>query len=102
MRKLVIFSIILIFAGCATAGKVSRLHKGMTEPEVIKLLGHPDAIKTKGEYKAFKYSRKMGREWSSDKPGYHVIFKNGKLISDGGETVRVKDKDGNIIMFVPH
>jgi len=102
MRKLIIFSIILIFAGCATAGKVSRLHKGMTEPEVIKLLGHPDDIKTKGEYKAFRYSRKMGKEWASDKPGYHVIFKDGKLVDRGSGIVRVKDNDGNVIMFVPY
>lgn len=101
MRKLIVFSIILIFAGCATAGQVSRLHKGMTEQEVIKILGHPDDTKTKGEYQAFKYSRKMGKEWASDKSPYHVFFKDGKLIEHGSGTVRVKDKDGNIIMFVP-
>ena len=102
MKKLIVFSIILIFAGCATTGKTSRLHKGMTETEVIKLLGHPDDIKTKGEYKAFKYSRKMGREWASDKPAYHVIFKDGKIVENGAGTVRIKDKNGNLIMFVPY
>ncbi len=102
MKRLIIFLIILIFTGCATAGKASRLHKGMTEPEVIKLLGHPDAIKTKGEYRAFKYSRKMEPEWGSNKPAYHVIFKDGKLVHKGAGTIRVKDKDGNIIMFVPY
>jgi outer membrane protein assembly factor BamE (lipoprotein component of BamABCDE complex) len=102
MKKLVVFSIILIFAGCATSEKVSRLHKGMTEEQVMEIMGHPDDIKTKGEYKAFRYSRKMGGEWASDKPAYHVIFKDGKLVENGAGTVRLKDKDGNVIMFVPY
>lgn len=102
MKKLVVFLIIFVFAGCATSGKVSRLHKGMTEKQVIEILGHPDDIKTQGEYKAFKYLNKMGKDWASDKAGYHVIFKDGKLAYNGAGTVRVKDKDGNVIMFVPY
>jgi outer membrane protein assembly factor BamE (lipoprotein component of BamABCDE complex) len=102
MKKLVVFSIILIFAGCATSGKVSRLQKGMTEQQVIEIMGHPDEIKTKGEYKEFKYLKRMEKEWASDKPGYHVIFEDGKLAYNGAGTVRVKDKDGNIIIFVPY
>ena len=102
MKKLVVLSIILFFAGCASSGKVSRLHKGMTEQQVIELLGQPDDIQTKGAYKAFKYSRKMGNEWASDKPAYHVIFRDGKLTHNGAGTVRVKDKDGNVILFVPY
>jgi hypothetical protein len=46
--------------------------------------------------------RKMDKEWASDKPAYHVIFKDGKLVDSGSGTVRVKDRDGNVIMFVPY
>ncbi len=102
MKKLFVFSIILIFAGCATSGTVSRLNKGMTEQQVIEVLGHPDDIKTQGGYKEFKYLKKMEKDWASDKPAYHVIFKDGKLVYNGAGTVRVKDKDGNVIMFVPY
>lgn len=102
MKKLIVFSIILLFAGCATSGKVSRLQKGMTEQQVIDILGHPDGIKSQGEFKAFKYLKKMGNEWASDKPAYHVVFKDGKLAYNGAGTVRVKDRDGNVIMFVPY
>jgi outer membrane protein assembly factor BamE (lipoprotein component of BamABCDE complex) len=55
MKKLVVFLMIFIFAGCATSGKTSRLQKGMTEQQVTEIMGHPDDIKTQGEYKAFRY-----------------------------------------------
>jgi hypothetical protein len=101
MRKLIVFLIVLIFTGCATSGRLNRLNNGMSKKEVTKLLGHPDDVKTKGEYQAFKYSRKTGKEWASDKPAYHVIFKDDKLVGHGAGTVKIKDKDGNIIIFFP-
>jgi len=71
-----------LFTGCATSDKFNALQIGMTEDQVIGLLGKPDSKSAQGNVEYFTYylSNDSGR--IGEQP-YAVRFAGGKVESFG-------------------
>jgi hypothetical protein len=75
-----------------------QVSPGMTQSEVIRILGKPDGFRHANDYEWFQYSNRLKTAWSWDRADYSVIFKNGRVIEYGPGRVRVK---GNAVVIVP-
>lgn len=71
----------LFVAGCATADKFNSLHIGMSQPEVVAILGQPDSKSAQGSIEYFTYYLAVDGA-TRDQP-YLVRFVNGKVESFG-------------------
>jgi hypothetical protein len=71
----------LFLAGCATAEKFNQLHIGMSQPEVVGVLGQPDSKSAQGEIEYYTYYL-MADNGGRDQP-YCVRFVKGRVESFG-------------------
>jgi hypothetical protein len=89
---------IFLLFGCVTGKKMHQVSPGMTQSEVIRILGKPDGFRHANDYEWFRYSNRLATRWSWDRADYNVIFKNGRVIEYGAGKVRVKE---NAVVIVP-
>jgi hypothetical protein len=82
-------SSILILSSCATQGKMTGLHEGMTKAEVVKVAGDPDGYQREGEYEVLLYIDRNSAFRSAfgtsyrDAIDYSVILKDGQVVEYG-------------------
>jgi SmpA / OmlA family len=85
-------------SGCVTGEKMHQVSPGMTQSEVIRILGKPDGFRSVKDYEWFQYSHRLATGWAWDRADYNVIFKNGRVVEYGTGEVRVKQ---NTVVIVP-
>jgi hypothetical protein len=75
--------VLLLIAGCATPNRISSVQIGMTEDEVIKLIGRPLSKSAKSDTEYLNYQRaEWGPQGLVAKP-YYVRLIRGKVDSFG-------------------
>jgi hypothetical protein len=81
--KIVIIALFvgLLLAGCASAEKLNLLHIGMSQPEVVGILGQPDSKSAQSNIEYYTYYLNADNG-GRDQP-YCVRFVNGKVESFG-------------------
>ena len=89
------YAMILILSGCASPifGERFRavIAPGMTTSEVKSALGNPDGYERNGELELFSYTDRMVSGWGWDKGNYKVLFKEGKAIQYGIDSMRFRE-----------
>ena len=92
--------LLITITGCATGEKVTRLSPGMSQADVVGVLGRPDGFRTEGDYTVLKYTNKLISGWSWDRADYFVILKDDKVTEYGSGEVREKDVGGIHTIFI--
>ena len=100
MYKIIIPILILMFSGCVTGEMVHRLEPGMSQEEVVSVIGKPDGFQQRGEYTIYKYTNRLISGWSWDRADYFFIFKDDMLIEYGAGEVREKNVGGVHSVFI--
>ncbi|MCU7830349.1 MAG: hypothetical protein KZQ85_14900 [Candidatus Thiodiazotropha sp. (ex Myrtea sp. 'scaly one' KF741663)] len=100
MRALIYSIVLLILTGCATGELVQRINPGMSQDEVVKVLGKLDGFKQSGDYTIYKYTNRLISGWSWDRADYSFIFKNDSLVEYGAGEVREKNVGGVHSVFI--
>lgn len=98
-RRVVILVVCCAVSGCATGGKMQKLHEGMSEHDVVAVMGRPDGMTSDGEYKALKWANRLMSGWSWDRADYWVIFKSDRVVSYGPGEVR--HEGPGVLILVP-
>lgn len=85
MKNILLAAIILIIAGCATAGKITSVQLGMTKEQVIAVMGKPVSISAQGnsEYLNYKLSETDDDAFMGWTRPYYVRLINGRVESFG-------------------
>lgn len=78
---LIAVCVALCFTGCSTADKFNSLHIGMSQSDVVGVLGQPDSKSAQGDIEYYTYYL-AADGMSRDQP-YLVRFVNGKVESFG-------------------
>ena len=71
----------LVLAGCATSDKLNALHIGMSQPEVVAVLGKPDSKSAQANVEYYTYY--LANESANRDQPYFVRFVDGKVESFG-------------------
>ena len=107
MFKIVtLFLLLVSLSGCTwwmystTGEKMALLEPGMTQKEVVKILGKPDGFQQRSEFTIYKYVNRLISGWSGDKTDYSLIFKDNKLIEYGAGEVRERSNGGVYSLFI--
>jgi hypothetical protein len=100
MRAFIYATIFVILTGCVTGELVQRINPGMSQEEVVKVLGKPDGFKQSGDYTVYKYTNRLISGWSWDRADYSFIFKGNSLIEYGAGEVREKNVGGVHTLFI--
>ncbi len=74
MKLITVLTIFLLISACATGEKVKEVAPGMTEQQVISVMGKPDSFRQNGEYTLYKYTNRLISGWSWDRTDYTFIF----------------------------
>ncbi len=84
--------ILILFCGCATAHKITRVNLGMTKNEVIKVLGMPVDAKAKvnTEYLYYQFSETGFDALRNNYTPYFVKLVNGKVDAFGRKEGLIK------------
>lgn len=86
MRNFILMiSLAIWLAGCATAHKINKVQTGMTKSEVIKVMGSPVSITEKGgsEYLNYSLSETDDQAYYGITRPYYVRLINGRVDSYG-------------------
>lgn len=101
MYKTLILVLIFVLFGCVAGEKITRLDPGMSQDDVVRIMGKPDGFQKRGEYTIYKYTNRLISGWSWDRTDYSFIFdKGGKLIEYGAGEVRERDVGGIHSVFI--
>jgi hypothetical protein len=90
----------LLLDACATGGKMRSLEPGMTQEQVISMLGRPDGFQQSGNYEAYFYSNRLMSDWAWDRADYWVVFRNGHVVQYGPGEIRPGPQP-NTLVVVP-
>lgn len=104
MKNILLLVIFLIITGCATAGMINGVQLGMTQEEVVTIMGKPVSVSAQGgskylNYKLSETDDDAFRGWTIP---YYVRLIDGKVESFGraGDfdstqkpTIRIERKD---------
>ncbi len=101
MKNALLVFLCIVFAGCATGEKMTRIHEEETKDDVISTLGRPDGFQRSGEYEALHYTNRLISGWSWDRADYNVILKDNKVVAYGPGQVRQNDAGSNVLILVP-
>ncbi len=100
MHKVVVIALSLVLFGCVTGEKVTRIDPGMSQEDVVRIMGKPDGFQQRGEYTIYKYTNRLISGWSWDRTDYSFIFKEGMLIEYGAGEIRERDVGGVHSFFI--
>lgn len=82
--KTIFLALLLVLGGCATtkepSGRFSQLQLGMTEAEVLELIGKPDSLSVDSKFKVLEY--KVGIERKVIPPNPAESLDSPKTFSD--------------------
>jgi hypothetical protein len=83
MRSLFLFALLAILAGCYTpASTINKVTLGMSEQQVVKLMGKPESVTADADAKYLNYSLSEGANWNAGVP-YTIRIANDKVTSYG-------------------
>lgn len=84
MKKLIL-ALVVVLAGCATAGKINRVSLGQTKDQVIALMGAPDSSKAANGVEVLVYSLSDtdNDAFYGNKSEYWVTIEGGKVTKYG-------------------
>ena len=102
-RKAFLFCTLLtlmVFWGCATGEVMTNVSPGMSQTDVVGVLGRPDSFKAEGDYKVMKYTNRLISAWSWDRADFFVILKDDKVTQYGSGEVREKNVGGVNTLFI--
>ncbi len=94
----IIFSLGLV--ACVTGEKAREVRPGMSQDQVVSVMGSPDGFQQRGEYTLYQYTNRLISGWSWDKTDYTFIFKENRLIEYGPGEVRERDVGGIHTIFL--
>ncbi len=101
MKHLIMLALAVSLLGCVTGEKMHQVSPGMTQSEVIRILGKPDGFRSAPNgYEWFQYSHRLVTGWAWDRADYNVIFKNDRVVEYGTGEVRVKQNAVLIVLLV--
>ncbi len=86
-----LLSVLLFFSvtyGCATGDSVKSLRPGMSQAQVISVMGNPDGYQQSGNSVALKYANRLMSGWSWDRTDYFVLLTDDKVTQWGNGVVR--------------
>ncbi len=85
MKNILLLAIILIIAGCATSGIINSVQLGMTQEEVIAVMGKPVSVSAQGgsKYLNYKLSETDDDAFYGFTTPYYVRLIDGKVESFG-------------------
>lgn len=97
MKLLTVIALVVLLAGCyTTASHINEIHLGMTEPEVIKVLGQPtNRAESKDEGVTLNYS--LMEQVGVPAQPYYVKLMDGKVDSYG----RLGQTKGQPPLYIP-
>jgi outer membrane protein assembly factor BamE (lipoprotein component of BamABCDE complex) len=98
--KFLILALSLVIGGCATGEKATRVNPGMTQEQVVQIMGKPDGFRQTGVYTIYKYTNRLISGWSWDRADYSFIFKDDKLVEYGAGEVRERSVGGVHSVFL--
>jgi outer membrane protein assembly factor BamE (lipoprotein component of BamABCDE complex) len=81
---------IAALSACASNDKVAALKPGMTQAEVVKVLGRPDSVEVASSQTAYKYLKRLFGGFASDHD-YIVLFDNDRLVRHGPGTIQPRE-----------
>jgi hypothetical protein len=81
-------AVVVLFAACTAGERISSLREGMTQPEVVGVMGSPDGFLRSGDYEALTYTDRLISGWSWDRTDYSVILLDGRVVAYGNGEVR--------------
>lgn len=91
--------LIMSLAGCATGGKMQKLQEGLTEADVVSVMGRPDGMMREGEYKALKWANRLMSGWSWDRADYWVVLRRDLVVAYGPGEVR--QNGPGVLILIP-
>jgi len=100
MKVFVLLFLSIFLSACVTGEKVARINPGMSQDEVVSVMGKPDGFKQVDEYVVYEYTNRLISGWSWDRADYSFIFKDNRLIEYGAGEVREKDVSGVHSVFI--
>ena len=100
MYKIVVLILTLVLGGCVTGEKATRVNPGMSQEQVVQVMGKPDGFQQRGEHTVYKYTNRLISGWSWYRADYSFIFKDGKLIEYGAGEVRERNVGGVHSVFI--
>lgn len=94
-KKLYLVAAIVLLLGCVSPIFGERfqasIQPGMTTTEVKAVMGNPDGYEQREELELYRYTDKMVSGWGWNKANYVVLFKNGKVIQYGIDSMRFRE-----------
>jgi hypothetical protein len=99
-KYFILCTLLIAFCGCTTGEKVAGLSPGMSQANVVRILGRPDGFRTEGDYIVLKYTNKLISGWSWDRADYFVILKDDQVTEYGSGEVRERNVGGAHTIFI--
>jgi len=100
MRILWISIFFIFITACATGEKTHAIEPGMSQEQVVSVMGKPDGFRQSDEYTIYQYTNRLISGWSWDRADYSFIFKNNLLVEYGPGEVREKNVGGVHTIFL--
>ena len=100
-RSLFIGALMVIVTGCATGQKVSTLSPGMSQADVVGVLGVPDGFAAEAGYTVLRYTNELVLDRPSPKADYFVVLKDGEVVKYGTGDV-IEQHMGGIVTVLLH
>ncbi|WP_263081866.1 outer membrane protein assembly factor BamE [Endozoicomonas sp. Mp262] len=100
MKYLFSLLLVMLLTGCVTGEKVASINPGMSQNEVVQVLGKPDGFRQSGDYTIYKYTNRLISGWSWDRADYSFVFKDTHLVEYGAGEVRERNVGGIHSVFV--
>ena len=94
-------ALLVIVAGCASGPKASRLYHGMSQADVVAVLGAPDGYAAEAGYTVLRYANELTLDPPSHKSDYFVVLKDGAVAGYGIGDV-IEQRIGGIVTVFLH
>ena len=101
VKSVLVFVLSLTLISCATTGEsMSKIELGMSNQDVVGVLGPPDESQSTDGYQVMKYSPRLTSVWSWYRGNYFVILKSDEVVEYGAGEIRERNVDGAYILFI--
>lgn len=92
----------LLMTGCIAGEQIGSLREGMSQDEVVGVLGRPNGFERIGSQVGYQYTNRLTSGWGWDRADYFAIFDQDKLVRWGAGEVRAsKGPNVGTLMVMP-
>lgn len=92
------FTVLFALAACAMGPRMQQVSPGMTEAELVELLGTPDGMIVEGDYRALQWANRLMSGWSNTRADYWAVLRDGRVTAYGPGDVRSDPVRGTIVL----